>query len=160
MKFERIQRGLRNVSYYGAALVGALVNIGTSDCRSIDPLVVERDDTLPAGQASKRYLVRSPRSQSVRVEVNSGFAVSWANPPATLTAEAGTKYATFETSLIEVDCRQIPCSTSRCPNPCEQFEIEVTQPTGATSEAYRLKVTSNVVAGCDETKSELNVEPE
>jgi hypothetical protein len=136
------------------------VNVATSDCAYVASITVTRTDIYPAGQKVNRYWVRSPGSRSIKIEVDSGNAVSWLNPPTELVGDASTRYATFETSSFNVDCSQVTCSSNSCRNPCEQFEIEVTRPTEVTGDTYSLKVTSGVNAGCDDGVSELKVELE
>ncbi len=160
MNLEQLPRNLRTLCYYAAALAGAMVNVATSPCDYVAPVAVVRTDTFAAGQNSKRYVVRAPRSESIEVSADSGYAVTWVNPPPDLLGDASAQYATFGTSSFKVECGRLPCSRRPCPNPCERFEIEVTRPSHVPHDTFKLTVTSGVNVGCDDRISELEVEPE
>jgi hypothetical protein len=55
---------------------------------------VVRTDTFAAGQNSKRYVVRAPRSESIEVCADSGYAVM-GQPTPDLLGDASAQYATF-----------------------------------------------------------------
>lgn len=156
MKAPRLQNSLRTTLYYAAAVAGAVVNIGTSDCGYPDSLSVKRSDVFPAGADAQRYAIHSPNGESIKVEVDSGYTVSWVNLPGTSGTDASTAN---NQKVAELDCAQLRCGSTYCT--CGHVEFDIKPQAGTTPGSFTLKVTSYVRVACESNSpSELTVEPE